>query len=34
MLLLLLRQVFKIVLGGVAFDSFDVSAIKKVEDKS
>lgn len=27
-------QVFKITLGGVAFDAFNVAEIKKVEDKS
>lgn len=27
-------KLFKIVLGGVAFDSFNVAEIKKVEDKS
>lgn len=29
-----LLQVFKITLGGVAFDAFNVAEIKKVEDKS
>jgi hypothetical protein len=29
-----LLQVFKISLGGVAFDAFNVAEIKKVEDKS
>jgi hypothetical protein len=27
-------KLFKVVLGGVAFDSFNVAEIKKVEDKS